>query len=217
MLVARGGFRRELVANDIAQNTTRRKAFEEQTFRQLEGLYRTALYLWDSGSDAKDVIQESIVKAYRFRDEGRFGADHRMRIFKILVNVLPNEYRPFLSLSSEANTTYEISEYPAASRRANRQPHDDPGSDPFSAVTEGRVREAIREIPREFRLVVILSMIEGFSYREIADIADTDRETVGTRLRCGRKLLSKKLIDYEELENIKICRSAESAEIERTG
>jgi RNA polymerase sigma-70 factor, ECF subfamily len=79
---------------------------------------------------------------------------------------------------------------------AQNSPEDDPERRFFAKVFDEDVKKAIEELPDDFRMVVILSFLEGFSYQEIAEIADLQLGTVKSRLHRGRKLLQKKLLEY---------------------
>jgi len=185
----------------MKQNKTNRKEFEARALPQLDGLYRMALYVLDSESDARDVVQESFVKAYHTWRDGRFSSNSRIRLFKIMVNVLFNKYWPSPRRSSAINSADEIDLYSASSKRVNRQQTHDSGRVSFSAMSEASIKKAIKNLPQEFRLIVVLSMLEGFSYREIADVVGIDLETIRYRLRRGRRLMQRELIGQVECED----------------
>jgi RNA polymerase sigma-70 factor, ECF subfamily len=185
---------------DMKQNKTKREDFEAQAMPQLEDLYRTALYMLDSESNAQDLVLESFVRAYDSWHKCHFSPNCRVWLFRIMVNVLMNKYRPSPSLSVAINSTDEIDGYLVFSRWINHRPIDDSVQFPFSAISQDHVKEAIRELPNDIRLMVVLSLLVGFSYREIAYISGINLETVKSRLHQGRKLMQRELFDHVECE-----------------
>ncbi len=178
-----------------------RKDFATHALPHLENLYRTALYVLGNESDAQDLVRESLVRAYKSWHECQFSANRRAWLFRIMVNALSSKYRPSPDLSTAINNADEIDGYFAYSRWMSRQPIDHFGNVPFSAISEDDVRKAIAALPDDFRLIVVLSLLENFSYREIADIVDINLETVRSKLHQGRKLMQKELFDLVGCEN----------------
>ena len=178
------------------QINTKRKDFEAQALPELEGIYRTALYMTDNESDAQDLVRESIIRAYHSWNKPQSNPIFRVWLFRIMANVLVDRFRPSANLSTaKNNNTDQLDGYLAYSRWVNRQSCDHSGHDPFSGISGDDVQKAIRNLPDEFRLIIVLSLVEGFSYGEIADIAGSNLETVRSRLYQGRKLLQRELFD----------------------
>lgn len=112
-----------------------------------------------------------------------------------MAKVLFNKYRPSLNPSAVMNNADEIDGYLLHSQTVNQQSIDESEQVPFSRMSSDDARNAIGNLPDDFRLIVVLSLLEGFSYQEVADIACIDLETVRSRLRRGRKLMQRELFD----------------------
>jgi len=173
----------------------RRKAFDTEALPHMDALYRTALRMTKNVNDAEDLVQETYVKAYRFWDKFEPGSNARAWLFKIMTNVFINEYRS-KSRSPMAVNVDELDDNFLYGQLATSSPGDNPEKQLFAKIFDDDVKKAIENLPEDFRLVVVLSFIEGFSYQEIAEIADLQLGTVKSRLHRGRKLLQKELLDY---------------------
>jgi RNA polymerase sigma-70 factor (ECF subfamily) len=177
---------------DIA---SKRKSFEAEALPHMDALYRTALRLTKNPSDAEDLVQEAFVKAYRFWDKFEPGSNCRAWLFKIMTNIFINQYRSKSRSPLQANLD-DIDDSFLYGQLAAGDKGSDPEKELFAKVFDDDVKSAIESLPDDFRLVVILSFLEGFSYQEIAEIADLQLGTVKSRLHRGRKLLQKQLWDY---------------------
>jgi len=179
-----------------AQNqVAKRKAFEKEALPHMDALYRTALRMTKNQGDAEDLVQETMVKAYRFWDKFEPGSNCRAWLFKIMTNIFINEYRSKSRTPVSVNVD-EIDDNFLYGQLAQLPPDRTPEDNLFAKIFDDDVKKAIEELPDDFRLVVVLSFLEGFSYQEIADIADLQLGTVKSRLHRGRKLLQKQLYDY---------------------
>lgn len=173
----------------------KRKAFEAEALPHMDALYRTALRMTKNQNDAEDLVQEAYVKAYRFWDRFEPGSNCRAWLFKIMTNIFINDYRS-KSRSPISVDVDEIDDSFLYGQLAETTPGDNPEKELFAKIFDDDVKRAIEELPDDFRLVVVLSFLEGFSYQEIAEIADLQLGTVKSRLHRGRKLLQKALYDY---------------------
>ena len=173
----------------------KRQAFEKEALPHMDALYRTALRMTKNVGDAEDLVQEALVKAYRFWDKFETGSNCRAWLFKIMTNVFINEYRSKARSPMSVNVDDIDDNYLYGQLAANSD-GDNPEKELFAKMLDDDVKKAIDELPEDFRIVVVLSFIEGFSYQEIAEIADLQLGTVKSRLHRGRKLLQKELLDY---------------------
>lgn len=181
--------------NSKAAENEKRKAFEAEALPHMDALYRTALRMTKNENDAQDLVQEAYVKAYRFWDKFELGSNCRAWLFKIMTNIFINDYRS-KSRSPMAVNVDEIDDNFLYGQLATPGRETNPEQEMFAKIFDDDVKKAIEELPDDFRLVVILSFLEGFSYQEIAEIADLQLGTVKSRLHRGRKLLQKRLFDY---------------------
>ncbi len=173
----------------------KRKEFEAEGLPHMDALYRTALRMTKNEGDAEDLVQEAIVKAYRHWDKFEKGSNCRAWLFKIMTNIFINDYRSKSRAPVSVNVD-DIDDNFLYGQLANLGPSETPEQALFAKVFDDDVRKAIEELPDDFRIVVILSFLEGFSYQEIADIVDLQLGTVKSRLHRGRKLLQKQLYEY---------------------
>ena len=146
--------------------------------------------------DAEDLVQDTLLRAYRFWDKFEKGTNCKAWLFKILTNTFINRYHKgrkehevAVAAADEAETQDILShEVTQASR--------DPEGALVSRLLSDDVQRALAELPADFRLAVLLCDVEEFSYKEIAEIMDCPVGTVMSRLFRGRRLLSRALHDY---------------------
>jgi RNA polymerase sigma-70 factor (ECF subfamily) len=174
---------------------TKRREFQEEALPHMDALYRTALRMTKNENDAQDLVQEAMVKAYRHWDKFETGSNCRAWLFKIMTNIFINEYRSKSRAPVSVNVD-DIDDNYLYGQLANLGPEENPERELFAKIFDDDVKKAIEELPEDFRMVVVLSFLEGFSYQEIADITDLQLGTVKSRLHRGRKLLQKQLFDY---------------------
>jgi RNA polymerase sigma-70 factor (ECF subfamily) len=173
----------------------KRRTFEEEALPHMDALYRTALRMTKNESDAEDLVQEAYVKAYRFWDKFELGSNCRAWLFKIMTNIFINDYRS-KSRAPQSVDVDDIDDNYLYRHLTTTDHEENPEHQLFAKIFDDDVKKAIEELPDDFRMVVVLSFLEGFSYQEIADIADLQLGTVKSRLHRGRKLLQKQLLDY---------------------
>ena len=183
------------MADGKAEGVKKRKSFEAEALPHMEALYRTALRMTKNESDAEDLVQEAYVKAYRFWDRFEPGSNCRAWLFKIMTNIFINEYRS-KSRSPMSVNVDELDDNFLYGQLAVDETTRNPEQKLFSRIFDDDIKKAIESLPDDFRLVVVLAFLEGFSYQEIADIMDLQLGTVKSRLHRGRKLLQKALWDY---------------------
>ena len=183
------------MADTVSNFAEKRQAFEKEALPHMDALYRTALRMTKNVGDAEDLVQEALVKAYRFWDKFEPGSNCRAWLFKIMTNVFINEYRS-KSRSPMSVNVDDIDDNYLYGQLATSSDGDNPEKELFAKMLDDDVKKAIDELPEDFRIVVVLSFIEGFSYQEIAEIANLQLGTVKSRLHRGRKLLQKELLDY---------------------
>jgi RNA polymerase sigma-70 factor (ECF subfamily) len=172
---------------------TRRRRFEAELMPHLDALHRTALRLTRSGSDADDLVQDAVLKAYRFFDHYEAGTNFRAWLLKVLTNVFFSKYRR-QTLDSQMRALGEGD--PVADGwmgMATMAPNREPERLAEKALLEGAVLKALDEVPEEFRAVLILADVEGLTYREIADAVGCPIGTVMSRLHRARRAVAMKL------------------------
>src|SRR6516164_6348822 len=157
--------------------------FAELAMEHMGSLYTAALRMTRNPSDAEDLVQETYLKAW---------------LYKILTNTFINAYRskrrrPEQTEIDDVEDLYLYRRLGGLEAAAAGRSAEDEVLDLF---TEGDIKEAIEALPEQFRLAVLLADVEGFSYKEIAEILDIPIGTVMSRLHRGRKALQKTLHDF---------------------
>ncbi len=170
--------------------------FETEALSFLDTLYRTGLRMTRSEAEAEDLVQETYIKAFRHRDQFTTGTNLKAWLFRILTNTFINQYRR-KAARPETTELGDVDE----SILYRHMRDVSPGSaspDPEAALIDGtlssEVKEALEALPEKFRTTVLLN-VEGFSYKEIAQMLDIPIGTVMSRLHRGRKFLQKRLYD----------------------
>ncbi len=177
----------------VTQN--KRQEFEREAIPHMDALLRSGLRMTKNEKDAEDLVQETMVKAYRFWDKFEKGSNCRAWLFRIMTNIFINEYRS-KSRSPMSISTDDVDDNFLYGQLASGGTNDTPEQALFAKIFDNDVKNAIDKLPDDFRMVIVLSFLEGFSYQEIADITDLQLGTVKSRLHRGRKLLQKELYDY---------------------
>ncbi len=173
-----------------------RKRFEEQALPYLDSLYSAALRMTRNPIDAEDLVQETVLLAFRHFDQFQQGTNIKAWLFRILTNTFINSYRK-KSKEPERVDLPDVEDFYFLSEAArNKELGDDPESQVLSKFAYEDIMAAMDRLPEEFRMVVALNAVEGFAYQEIAEILNVPIGTVRSRLYRGRKLLQKYL--YEQ-------------------
>jgi RNA polymerase sigma-70 factor (ECF subfamily) len=173
---------------------TPKKSFEDQALQHLDALYRTALRMTRNPSDAEDLVQDALVRAYRFYDRFEQGTNFRAWLFKILTNTYINSYRRKQGRPQESSLedTEEFFLYNQLQGDAVERVTDveDTVLDRLGAAD---IQRAIDQLPPQFRTTVQLADVEGLSYAEIAEATGVAKGTVMSRLFRGRRQLQRAL------------------------
>ena len=170
--------------------------FEAESTSHLDALYGFALRLTRNPADAEDLVQEAFLRAYRFRGSYAPGTNMRAWMFKILSNLFINRYRRSNRETSALDGAEGDAIAEAALSRDSVRLLRDPEAHFEAGLFGEHVARALESLPPDFRAVVILSDIEEFSYKEIAEIMACPIGTVMSRLHRARRALQKQLVDY---------------------
>ena len=172
--------------------------FAEQATPYLDQLYAAAVRMTRNPADAEDLVQETFVRAYRGFGGFQDGTNLRAWLYRILTNTFINTYRaaqrrPEQSELDDVEELYLYRRIGGLEAASLGRSAEDELMDLF---TDTQVKDAIDALPEQFRLAVLLADVDGFSYKEIAEILDVPIGTVMSRLHRGRKSLQKSLHSF---------------------
>jgi RNA polymerase sigma-70 factor (ECF subfamily) len=169
----------------------KRKAFEQEALPHLDAVYRVAVRLAGDPSQADDLTQETMLKAYRAWHQYKQGTNIRAWLLTILRHTFINEYRRKKHMAS----TVDVDDVEGFTVFAEVQEVDPEGRF-FDRIVDDEVLQAIDRLPEEFRETLVLSDVEGLSYAEIAEVTSVPVGTVKSRLFRARQALQRQLYEY---------------------
>jgi len=172
------------------------KEFEREALPHMDALYNFALRMTGDGDDANDLVQDTFLKAFRFFDKFEKGTNCKAWLFRIMKNTFINTYRK--KTKEPDKVDYEDVEnfYENAKPSSTDSAHLE--KEIYDNLLDDDISSAIASLPDDFKTVIILSDIEGFTYDEIADFIDCPVGTVRSRLHRARKMLFAKLHKYAQ-------------------
>lgn len=178
------------------EEVQKQEDFEEEIVPHLDALYNFALRLTSDPNDAEDLVQDTIVKAYRFFSSYEKGTNAKAWLFRILKNSYINNYRKKSKQPNQVDYDEVATFYETI--RAERTDTSDLENRMFRELIDDDISQALEELPEDFRTVVLLCDVEGFTYEEIANMLDVPIGTIRSRLHRGRNLLKSQLMEYAQ-------------------
>jgi RNA polymerase sigma-70 factor (ECF subfamily) len=179
--------------------------FAELAMPYMSALYAAALRMTRNPSDAEDLVQETYLRAYRGFEGFQEGTNLKAWLYRILTNTFINTYRA-KKRRPEQTELDDVEDFYLYRRLGGLEAADanrSTESEVLESIPDDEVKAALESIPEQFRMAVILADVEGFSYKEIADILDVPIGTVMSRIHRGRRALQKELWEYAERNNLR--------------
>ncbi|HVV16968.1 MAG TPA: sigma-70 family RNA polymerase sigma factor [Polyangia bacterium] len=174
--------------------------FEQEALPHLPALHSAALRMTRNEKDAEDLVQDTLLRAYRFFDTFQAGTNCKAWLFRILTNVFCNRYRErereHVVLTEAESSTANLEQFVGGPFGGGTSDGRDVETAMLGRMVSADVEKALAAVPSDFRMAVILADLEDFSYKEIAEIMDCPAGTVMSRLFRGRKILQGLLHDY---------------------
>ena len=183
---------KDLVLESAADRTTR---FERDALVFMDQLYSAALRYTKNPEDARDLVQDTYLKAFSSFHQFEEGTNLRAWLYRVLTTTFINTYRKGQRQPQLANG--ELEDWQVADAQSHTSDQGKSAEvEALENLPDSDIKRALQEIPEDFRIAVYLADVEGFSYKEIADIVGVPSGTVMSRLHRGRKLLREKLATY---------------------
>jgi len=172
-----------------------RERFERDVLPLLPNLYAAALRMTRNPADAEDLVQDTYLRAFRGFSGFKEGTNLKAWLYRILTNSFINTYRKKQRQPQTVEGPDDLDEWYLFDKLGGRSVELSAETEVLDKIPDEAVKAALESLPENFRLPVLLADVEGFSYKEIAEIMDTPIGTVMSRLHRGRKALQKALWD----------------------
>jgi len=179
--------------------------FADEAMPYMSALYAAAMRMTRNPSDAEDLVQETFLRAYRGYGGFKEGTNLKAWLYRILTNTYINQYRAKQRRPDQVDLD-DVEDFYLFKRIGGLEATEagrTAETEALEGIPDAEVKEALESLPEQFRMAVILADVEGFSYKEIAEILDVPIGTVMSRIHRGRRALQKQLWDYAQRHNLR--------------
>lgn len=190
------------MSKDNLSKQEKDKIFNEELIPHADALYNFAYSLVYEQARAEDLVQEAFLKAYRFVHSFESGSNAKAWLFQILKNAFINDYRK----KSRQPQQVDFEDFNEKNQLEKQSVSIDIGQDVYSHMIGDEITLALNKLPVDFRVAIILSDLEGFTYEEISKITDIPIGTVRSRLFRARNLMKEQLREYAKEKGFKELR-----------
>lgn len=175
-----------------------KEQFTSEAMQYAPQLFSTALRMTRNRSDAEDLVQETYVKGWRSFHTFQEGTNLRAWLFRIMTNTYINKYNAQKRKGTEVelDDVEELFLYKRLGSIDQSQLSSSAEDQMFELFTDDEVKNSLEALPEDFRMPVLLSDVDGFSYKEISEMLEIPIGTVMSRLHRGRKAMQKMLYEY---------------------
>lgn len=173
-----------------------RAYFEQTALIHLDFLYGIAVKITHNEDDAQDLVQETVMRAFRFFDKYEPGTNCKAWLYRILKNTFINHYRQQHRRPSEVDFDAIEETHEVQVKHTGMKPGN-PEENLLNSLLRDDVKQALEKLPSDYREALFLSLVEGFSYREIAEMVGCPIGTVMSRIHRARKLMQRDLTAHD--------------------
>lgn len=184
------------------KTSPRRAEFEREALPYLDNVYATALRLTRSPSDAEDLVQDTLLKAYRFYDRFEAGTNMKAWLLRICTNTFINRYRRSVRERKVFDGAVAKPVGEGVMSRAAMRGLTNPVEDAQRRLLASEIQKAIDELPEDYRIMILLADVEELAYKEIAEIVGCPIGTVMSRLHRARTALRVSLADFAQRSGV---------------
>ena len=196
------------------RKATSSKEFENACISHMDALFGASLRLTRNRADAEELVQDTYLKAFKSSSQFELGTNLKAWLMRILTNTFINRQRKKKYERQYAERVVAEPLYDEVLDREAREFASNPEKHVFAKFFRGQLEQALADLPEDYRLVVVLTDVQGFAYKEVAGMLEVPIGTVMSRLHRGRKLMRQALVDFAASEGIGVDKDKPASMLE---